>query len=78
MSGMISCVLLFFGLSPMLTLYCFVVFFYKMAKHFELKFNQVKMVKTDSFSPPLGAAVCILFEFENVLMIFYSVYQKSF
>lgn len=42
---MIGCVFLFFWSFFNVDFVLFV--FYKMAKHFELKFNQVKMLKTD-------------------------------
>lgn len=72
---MIGCVFLFFWSFFNVDFVLFV--FYKMAKHVELKLNQVKMLKTD-FPPPLGAAVCILFEFENVLMLFFHFIRKAF
>lgn len=46
---MIGCVFLFFWSFFNVDFVLFV--FYKMAKHFELKFNQVKMLKTDSPPP---------------------------
>lgn len=62
----------FFGLSSMLTLYC--LFFYKMAKHVELKLNQVKMLKTDF--PPWAQQSVFCLNLKMFSCYFFSLSEK--
>lgn len=72
--GMIGCVFLFFWSFFNVDFVLFV--FYKMAKHVELKLNQVKMLKTDF--PPPGRSSLYSVRIWKCPHVIFSVYQKSF